>query len=161
MHVRRLDRGSRRAAPRVASALVWLLAASNASAALGEPATTISSDRAALAAGRGRRDVHASFAVERLVSQAGTVREYVSPSGVVFAVAWEGVSHPDLSVLLGSYAAPVHRALAREGPTPGRRSRRIETGGAVLETWGHMRALRGRAWVPALLPPGVTDDDVE
>src|SRR6266540_2269840 len=86
--------------------------------------------------------------------------EFVGPSGVVFAVAWGGVSRPDLSVLLGSYAAPYRRAVAQSGPTR-RRSRRVQSGGAVVETWGHMRALHGRAWVPALIPPGVTLDEID
>src|SRR5271165_3859423 len=34
-----------------------------------------------------------------------TVREFVSPGGSVFAVAWEGPTTPDLQQLLGSYFA--------------------------------------------------------
>jgi len=146
---------------RVAVALAALGTAARAWAALGEPTGSISADERALSAARGQRITRAAYLVERLVSPAGTVREYVSPSGVVFAVAWEGVSHPDLSVLLGSYAEPVRRALSEERPTPGRRQRRIETSGVVVETWGHMRALRGRAYVPALLPAGVTLDELQ
>lgn len=138
-----------------------LVTAGRASAALGEPARSIAADQAALAAVRSQGRARPSYTVERLVSSSSSVREYVSSSGVVFAVSWEGVSHPDLSVLLGSFAAPFRRALAQERPTPGHRSRRIETAGVVVETWGHMRALRGRAYVPALIPTGVNLDEID
>jgi len=145
---------------RVAVALAALAASTPASAALGEPAGSVSADERSLSAVRLTSTARGAFTVERLESRAHTVHEYVSPSGVVFAVSWEGVSRPDLSVLLGAYAAPYRRALAQSGPARGRRWRRVETGGAVVETWGHMRALRGRAYVPALLPPGVTLDEI-
>ena len=142
-------------------ALVALATAVRASAALGEPSSSISGDQVALAAVRRQATaVGAAYAVEQLEATAYTVREYTTPSGVVFAVSWEGVSRPDLSVLLGSYAGPYHRALAQSGRTPGRRSRHLEAGGAVVETWGHMRALHGRAYLPALVPPGVSLDDI-
>lgn len=146
---------------RTCAALATLALAARAAAALGEPAESISSDQAALAAERAEGPTHAAYRVERLVSEARTVREYVSPAGVVFAVSWEGVSPPDLGVLLGAYAEPVRRALAAE-PRPARRhgSRRIEAAGAVVESWGHMRALRGRAYLPALVPAGVTLDEI-
>jgi hypothetical protein len=129
-------------------------------AALGEPAASLANDEAALEAARKPAQSLGAYRVERLETTTHAVREYVTPSGTVFAVAWEGVSHPDLTVLLGSYADPYRQEVARLGASPGRRGRRIEKGGAVVETWGHQRALHGRAWVPALLPPGVTPDDV-
>ena len=145
---------------RLVAALATAGMAAPSRATLGGPAESVAADQAALAAARGTADVRAAYRVERLVSRARTVREYVSPSGVVFAVAWEGASPPDLAVVLGTYAAPVRRAADEQPPTRGRRSRHVEGGGAILETWGHMRALRGRAWVPALVPAGVNVDDI-
>ncbi len=137
-----------------------LAACGRASAALGEPADSVAEDQQALKATRRAAKPGASYTVERLETKAHTVREYVTPSGTVFAVAWEGVSRPDLTVVLGAYAEPYLRAVEKAGRS-GRRSRRVETGGAVVETWGHQRALHGRAYVPSLLPPGVTADDVK
>jgi hypothetical protein len=149
-------------------ALIAVLAVSLpgvAVAALGEPSTSIDHDQAALKAGRHPAKAHQAYRVERLETAAHTVREYVAPDGTVFAVAWEGVSPPDLNVILGAFAEPYRRALAARrdeaSRTSGHRSRRTEAGGAVVETWGHQRALHGRAWVPALLPPGVTPDDIK
>jgi hypothetical protein len=134
--------------------------AAPARAALGERADSIAADEAALAAARGQADARPAFRIERLDSPARTVREYVAPSGVVFAVTWEGLSPPDLDAVLGAYAAPVRGALAQGGGHTGRRTRRIEAGGAVVETWGHMRAMHGRAYVPALVPAGVALDEI-
>jgi hypothetical protein len=147
-------------AGRVVAVVVAALGASRATAALGEAEASIASDQAALAAARAQGTARAGFRVVRLVSPAHTVREYVSASGTVFAIAWEGVSHPDLGVILGAYAPPVQRALARRPARTGRRARHVEGGGAVVETWGHQRALRGRAWVPALVPAGVSVDEI-
>jgi hypothetical protein len=144
----------------VIAALAAAALAVPAQAALGERADSIAADEAALAAARGQADARSAFRVERLDSAARTVREYVAPSGVVFAVTWEGLSPPDLSAVLGAYAEPVRRALAQGGGQGGRRAHRIEAEGAVVETWGHMRALRGRAYVPALVPAGVALDEI-
>ena len=37
---------------------------------------------------------------------------------------------------------------------------RITQPGLVIQSGGRMRAFRGRAYVPQLLPPGVTPDDI-
>ena len=144
----------------VIAAIVAGAIAAPAWAALGERADSIAADEAALAAARGQADERPAFRVERLDSPARTVREYVAPSGVVFAVTWEGLSPPDLDAVLGAYAAPVRHALAQGGGHTGRRTRRIEAEGAVVETWGHMRAMHGRAYVPALVPAGVALDEI-
>jgi hypothetical protein len=148
-------------ASRSCAALILAAAASAAFAALGDRADSIAADGAALAAARGVADARPGYRIERLDSAARTVREYVDPSGVVFAVSWEGLSHPDLTAVLGAYAAPVRRALAQETRRGPRRPRRIESGGAVVETWGHMRSVHGRAWIPALVPAGVTLDEIK
>ncbi len=97
--------------------------------------------------------------VHELRSPTVSVREYVTPSGTVFAVAWSGLTRPDLVPLLGSYFDEFARAATRE-PT-GRHPRRVETGRVVVETWGHGRSLHGRAYLPALTPPGANLDDVQ
>ncbi len=147
-----------RPASRAALAVAVLATAAPARAGLGERAGSVAADRAALGArpvGRVQRQGHA---VERMESAAYQVREFVSPSGVVFGVAWDGISHPDLSRVLASYATEVRQAVSRR--TPGLRRRVIRTANVVVETWGHMRSLHGRAWIPALLPAGVSADEI-
>ena len=130
-------------------------------AALGESVDSVESDREALSAMRGAILVHDGYTVHQAVSDSTIVREYVSASGVVFAVAWNGVVRPDLTQLLGSYAGGYQKALEQMPREPGRRHIRVKTNDVVVEQWGHMRNLQGRAYVPTLIPPGVNIDEIK
>ena len=129
-----------------------------ARASLGGSAPSVAADAAALLASGPSIDARAGYAVHTLQARSVTVREYLSGSVAVFAVAWNGRNNPDLSSLLGSHFAEYAKALPSAKRTPGRRYRQVRTDELVVETWGHMRNVQGRAWVPALLPPGVTPD---
>ncbi len=144
----------------------FLLAGPPARATLGEAEATVERDRQALA--MDRRPVAAAAAavasatgvtVHELRSSTVSVRQFVTPSGVVFAVAWSGLAMPDLGTLLGVHHAD-YRAAVKRGE-PGRGPRRVEAAQVVVETWGHARNLHGRAWLPALLPAGVKPDDLQ
>jgi hypothetical protein len=130
-------------------------------ATLGESADSIESDREALSAVRSATTVRNGYTVQEVGSDSTIVREYVSPSGVVFAIAWNGLVHPDLTKLLGSYAGEYHEALQQTPREPGRRHLLVKTNRVVVEKWGHMRNLQGRAYVPALIPPGVSVDEIK
>ena len=132
-----------------------------ASATLGESAASFSSDEKALSAKRGARKVHGAYTVQEIVSGSATIREYISPADIVFAVAWNGLANPDLTQLLGTYAGEYHQTLKTTPRKPGRRFDRVETNRLVVEKWGHMRNIQGRAFVPSLIPPGVSVDDIK
>lgn len=89
------------------------------------------------------------------------VREFVSSSGSVFGVAWQGRSRPDLRQVLGTYydrytqAAQAERA-QRHGHGP----LLIQQPGFVVEMGGHMGALTGRAYLPQNLPAGMHAEDI-
>lgn len=74
-----------------------LAAAHVAHAALGESADSISSDRKVLSAVRGAATARNGYTIQTIESDSTTVREYLSPSGVVFGIAWNGLVHPDLT----------------------------------------------------------------
>jgi Protein of unknown function (DUF2844) len=138
----------------------FLAATEQVQAALGESTRSVASDMKALSAARGNVTSYSGYTVQEINSASVTVREYLSPAGVVFGVAWNGLIRPDLTQLLGSYAAE-YRETMRETRRPrGRRSLRIKTDNIVVEEWGHMRNLHGRAYVPALIPPGVSVDEI-
>lgn len=130
-------------------------------ATLGEFADSVESDRNALSAVRRAATVRTGYAIEEVRSDSIVVREYVSSSGVVFGIAWNGLIHPDLMPLLGSYAGEYQEALRQTPRNPGRRRLQVKTNRVVVEKWGHMRNLQGRAYVPALIPPGVSVDEIK
>ncbi|HKO04443.1 MAG TPA: DUF2844 domain-containing protein [Candidatus Acidoferrales bacterium] len=125
-------------------------------AALGAPEQSIEADRERMA-GQVKRTAMQGYTLHEISAPGGrVVREYVSPSGVVFGVAWEGPAMPDLSSLLGSYFSQFQEASAsphrRHGPLY------VQTGQLVVVSGGHQRAFRGLAYVSGLIPEGLSKD---
>lgn len=137
-----------------------LVAAPRAQAALGEPLESVQADRAALRAVDRGSEVRRSYSVHELRAGGTVIREYAGPSGTVFGIAWKGLAHPDLTQLLGKYAPEYQDARRKAHRQAGRRHQRLETDHLVVETWGQMRNLQGRAYDPSLLPPGVAPDEI-
>ena len=134
-----------------------LAAPAAASAALGGDASSVEADRVQMR-GALRRVVRSdAYTLHELQAASGVVlREYVSPSGTVFAVAWEGAFLPDMRQLLGVHfdrytqAAAAARRIRR-----GRAPRVVEAGDLVFEMTGHPRAFVGRAYLRTAVPRGV------
>ena len=126
-------------------------------AALGEPVASVETDRLQVG-GTARVLPSAAYTVHELQAPSGTVvREYVSPAGIVFGVAWQGPSMPDLRQVLGTYFDRYVQAASkrnRRGPVA------IEQPGLVVQSGGHMRAFVGRAYIPEALPAGVAVDTI-
>lgn len=127
---------------------------SRAEAALGERATPVSAARKA-AASKESTAASSGYTVQEIKTGATNVREYITPSGIVFAVAWSGVSHPDLTPILGSYTSGYRQALGQAKKQRGQRRYKVSSDKVVVEKWGHMRNLQGKAYVPSLVPNGV------
>lgn len=87
------------------------------------------------------------------------VREYVSNSGIVFAVTWDGPILPDLKALLGKHFDTLVAESARM-PKAGRSHVAVNAPEVIIHSGGHMRAFEGSAWIPAEFPAGFTADDV-
>ena len=130
-------------------------------AMLGASVDSVESDRKALSASRSAMAVHNGYTVHEIDSGSTVVREYVSSSGIVFGIAWNGLTHPDLDQLLGSYAGEYREASRQTPRIKGRRSLQVEASGVVVEKWGHMRNLQGRAYAPTLIPSGVNVDEIK
>lgn len=84
------------------------------------------------------------------------VREFVSASGVVFAVIWSGPVMPDFGTVLGSSItvfnseASLARTSGRRGGTLG-----VHAQGLVVVSAGHMRSYHGYAYLESLVPAGI------
>jgi hypothetical protein len=59
-----------------------------AQATLGESADSITLDKKALSAVRRTTTVRNGYTVHEIASDSTVVREYISPSGIVFGIAW-------------------------------------------------------------------------
>jgi Protein of unknown function (DUF2844) len=102
------------------------------------------------------------YTVHELQTDNGiTIREYASGAGKIFAISWSGPSLPDLTQLLGTYF-PAFRQAARARHAAGIRGPvAIAQDDLVVQSGGRMRAYQGRAWVPSLLPPQVTIEEIQ
>src|SRR5580692_10969129 len=129
-------------------------------AALGGDASSVDADVAKMKAQAQATPVN-GYTVSQMTLPTGTVvKEYVSVEGKVFAVTWKGPSVPNLQQTLGTYFAAFQAA----GSVPhgaNHHQLRVQQSDFVLQTGGHMRAWRGAAYVPSLLPPNFSLDDIK
>jgi Protein of unknown function (DUF2844) len=143
-------------------ALTLLARQTPVAAALGGDETSVQDDRAHMRAALVRMTRSERYTVHEMQASSGTmVREYVSTTGRVFGVAWDGPWLPDLRQVLGTYfeqyvqaARAVRTSRAGHGPL------QIQEPGLVVQLSGHPRAFAGRAYVPALVPQGVGIDAI-
>ncbi len=135
-----------------------------ARAALGDNAASVLTDQARMKGTLRSVDAHTYVMHEITASTGAVVREYVSPAGAVFGVAWEGQFPPDLQNLLGPYYQQAQQAQKAAASEQQPRARRapvvIETPGLVMYESGHMRSFHGQAYVPQLVPQGVQASDI-
>jgi hypothetical protein len=130
-------------------------------AGLGEAASSVQADQAHMQ-GSLRTTQTQAFTVQEIKAATGTVvREYVSPSGRVFAVAWQGPWPPDMRQILAGYFEQYQQAVQAQASTrAGRRPLLIEQPGLVVQSGGHMRSFAGRAYIPEMLPQGVSKEEI-
>jgi len=127
-------------------------------ATLGESSVSTETDRASMNASL--RILPASnYSIHEIQAPSGlTVREYVSLSGTVFAIGWQGPVMPDLRQTLGSYFDRYTASAARKHA--GNRHIDVRESDLVVQSNGHMRSFSGRAYLPQLLPQGVTVEEI-
>ena len=140
------------------TALLMLALPMRTSATLGENSTSTETDRVSMNASL-RMLPAAKYTVHEIQTPSGTtLREYVSSAGTVFAVAWQGPVMPDLRQALGRYFDRYTAAAA--GKHAGHRHVEVRESDLVVQSNGHMRSFSGRAYLPQLLPQGVTVQDI-
>lgn len=129
-----------------------------ASATLGEDGSTVERDRAQMQAQRLIAQ-STGYTVHELQLPGGTtVREYLTNTNQVFAIAWRGPSIPDLKVLLGTHFARFSAAAQAAGRA--RHALIVQDPDLVIHSGGHPRAFSGMAYLPQRMPPGVTAEQI-
>ncbi|MHB8483115.1 MAG: DUF2844 domain-containing protein [Nitrospiria bacterium] len=131
-------------------------------AVLGEGKESVELDRRKLS-GSKETMVRSQYTIETISSSDLRIQEYVTPTGTIFAVSWQGKKIPDLSSLFGAYFQEYQKALTewrknspfRRGPLY------LRAEHLVVETGGNRRDLRGKAYLPSLLPPGIKGEDIQ
>jgi hypothetical protein len=89
------------------------------------------------------------------------VREYVSTSGAVFGVAWQGQKHPDLHQVLGAYYDRFNQAVqAQRAHHRGLGPVVIQQPDFTVVLGGHMGALSGKAYLSQSMPAGIRAEDI-
>jgi hypothetical protein len=131
-------------------------------AALGSDADSVSADSNALH-GQLRSAGFVQYDRHQITTGALVVNEYVTRSGQVFAISWQGPVPPNLQQLLGTYFARVQSAAAavhRTNPGIHRQFSLVQSDLVVVNT-GRLRAFRGYAYLPALVPAGLSLSDLQ
>lgn len=103
-----------------------------------------------------------AYTLHEIQAPTGTVvREYVSSSGKVFAVAWKGPWPPDMRQILANYFTQYQQAAqAKVNLHAGRSPLTISQPGFIVQSGGHMRSFSGRAYIPEMLPQGVSAEAI-
>jgi uncharacterized protein DUF2844 len=146
----------------VAVSLIMPIDLPRAWAVLGEPASSVETDRVAFA-GQLSMIPTQLYTIQEITTSEFVVTQFVS-SDTVFAVAWRGRRPPNLVLLLGSYFLEYQEAataVAANGPRIRGGMTRIQGSHVVVETGGHPGDIRGRAYIPLLLPSGVTREMIQ
>jgi hypothetical protein len=155
---------SRRRALVLASALIAVASMSRpASAALGGNVSSVDVDRVQAQGALLRLVSSDAYTLHEFQTASGvTVREYVSPSGTVFGVTWQGPWLPDLQQLLGPYYGRFQqRAQQLQQSRKSRGPLTIQDDDLVIQTSGHQRAFSGRAYLPGSMPRGLNTQSIK
>jgi hypothetical protein len=103
----------------------------------------------------------AYYTTQEIETEDGTtIREYLLPSGEVFAVVWTGPTMPNLRNLFGLSNFQAYLDEMQTRP-PGRRPVHIDRSDLVVQSGGHSRAYQGRAYLPRWIPAGVSTDEIK
>ena len=136
--------------------LIVLLAAAPGWAVLGEYESSIDLDQHVLRSERSE-SVRPGYRVHVLTAPHGlTVRELVSPAGLVFGVIWQAPQMPNLQQVLGDHnLSELQHTLASRPHHHSGAPLVVRTGKLVFVSGGHMRSFHGYAYVPSLVPANV------
>lgn len=143
---------------KTASTVLLILTLGNiaAWASLGQTEASVSADQEHMKS-EDRVQTFEAYKVHELTGANGaTVREYVSPQGVVFGITWQGRSTPDMNQLLGTYITNLQTATPAQTQIRRRRGLTVTTSDFVFSNFCRMQMCRGSAYAPKLIPSSVS-----
>jgi len=130
-----------------------------ASASLGGNIASLDSDQVQMKTTSRVARSESNYTVREMQLSSGTtVREYLSSTGTIFAVAWNGPVIPNLRQILGHYFSALSDSTAVRRGTHAQMH--VAQADLVIDSSGHMRAFAGRAYLKSLLPQEVVAADV-
>ncbi len=137
---------------------MMLLVPSGARASLGGTVSSVETDRVQMKSALIRIARNPAYTVHEIQSPSGTsIREYYGASGTVFAVAWTGEFPPDLRQLFGDYFDRYQTAIQQTRHARKARGRlAIDDPGLIVRSTAHTHAFSGIAYVPSLMPTGIS-----
>jgi hypothetical protein len=128
-------------------------------AGLGEDVSSIQADQMHMKGTARVLRSELNYTVKEMQMPSGTlVREYVASNGIIFGVAWNGPTMPDLHQLMGQYT--VNKSAVRTGPIS-HSHYELHQDDWVVHSGGHMRAYAGNSYVLHLLPQGVATEEIK
>ena len=140
--------------------LTLVLAHIPAWAVLGQTEASVTTDQQQMKT-EDRVQTFTSYKVHQLTTTNGpTVREYVSPQGLVFGIAWQGRFMPNLNQLLGTYVTNLQNATPAQTQIRHLRGLTVKTNDFVYSNFCHLQSCTGRAYVPAFVPSNVSAEVV-
>lgn len=138
---------------------VLILASIPAWATLGQSEASVTTDQLQMKT-QARVQSLPNYTVHQLTSAGSMIQEFVSPQGQVFAVTWSGRSVPDMNQLLGTYVTNLQTATPAQTHILRLRGLTVRTDDFVYSSFCHMQSCVGKAYVPSLLPSGLSAEVV-
>jgi hypothetical protein len=124
-------------------------------AGLGDEVKKIQDDKVLLKAQSLKVIQKEKFSIYEIQVPEYKIREYVNSDRKVFAVAWSGFTHPQMKQVLSSYYDEFLEVAQNQKRTHGQRFRVVKTKNLTVMMSGHMRNLKGKAYLHKGLPLGV------
>lgn len=126
-----------------------------AGASLGERGDSVEADRYSLKATLVSTTQKAQYTVHEIDDGGTSIKEYESAQGRIFAVSWKGLHRPDLAVIFGQTYTKYLNEKSSTIKVAGRQPLNVSNDEIVVRHAGHMRDVRGQAYLPALVPAGL------
>jgi len=102
------------------------------------------------------------YSVHEITTPGGAlIHEYTTRQGTVFAVTWLAPLRPNLEQLFGNYYKQYQDAAAAHSRPGMHRQLNVANPDFDVASTGRLRSFRGKAYVPSLVPTGVSVADLQ